>query len=714
VKHLRTFQPRSLSTVAAVLLLAAATHAFAAAPLTLTPYHAGGIYKLGETVGWKVTPNVGAAAEYQYTVKKNNMEVIKTGALHPADAGASIEVSLNEPAMLYVEVTAGGQSIKDAKGNPLAVGAAVAPEQLQPSQPPPADFDAFWASKVKLLEAVPANPVLTPGDAEGAGGADIEYDTIKMDHLDGGHVYGQLAKPHREGKFPGLVIFQYASPPYPLQKQWVTDRAKQGWLALNIEPHDVLPTQPKAYYDALPKELKNYQSIGQEDRDKNYFLKMYLADYRAVEYLASRPDWDRKTLVVTGMSMGGQQSFAVAGLNPTVTHLIVNVPAGCDLDGALHGRATGYPFWPSNNAKIMATAPYFDAVNFASHIHATCMVAMGFVDTTAPPVGIWTAFDQIQGPKEAVPMVDSPHNHLATGQQQQPWVDRSEAWLAALVKGEPAPVRALSDAAAGGAAADHRAVLPMERMDHNSQLAHTQMLAKAKSGHIDVYFEGDSITRRWGASDEQYKTFLANWKQNFFGWNAADFGWGGDTVQNILWRLNHGELDDVHPKVIVLLAGTNNVGNRIPAGHEDAKVAEVTSGIQEILAVFHQKAPEATVLLTAITPRNDNPAVMPIINRINENLSHLADGHPVRYLNINDKLADADGKLFEGMTNPDQLHLTVKAYQIWADALKPQLTELLGPPSAVDLAPAPTGDPSSMPPPSHALDTASTGTNIHQ
>jgi cephalosporin-C deacetylase len=708
VKRLRTFQSRSLSKVATALLLATATHVFAAAPLTLTPYHASGIYKLGETVGWKVTPNVGAAAEYQYTVKKNNMEVIKTGALHPADAGASIEVSLNEPAMLYVEVTAGGQSIKDAKGNPLAVGAAVAPEQLQPDTPRPADFDAFWAAKVKMLEAVPANPVLTPGDA---GGADIEYDTIKMDHLDGGHVYGQLAKPNHEGKFPGLVIFQYASPPYPLQKQWVTDRAKQGWLALNIEPHDVLATEPKAYYDALPKELKNYQSIGQEDRDKNYFLKMYLADYRAVEYLASRPDWDGKALVVMGMSMGGQQSFAVAGLDAKVTHLIVDVPAGCDLDGALHGRATGYPFWPSDNAKIMATAPYFDAVNFASRIHATCMVAMGFVDTTAPPVGIWRAFDQIEGPKEAVPMVDSPHNHLATGQQQQPWVDRSEAWLAALVKGEPAPLRAMPGTTAVGAAADHRAVLPMERMDRNSQVGHAQLLEKAKSGHIDVYFEGDSITRRWGASDEQYKNLFANWKQNFFGWNAADFGWGGDTVQNILWRLDHGELDSVHPKVIVLLAGTNNIGSKTAPGSEDAKVAEVTGGIHQILAVFHQKAPEATVLLTAITPRNDNPAAMPLITRINDNLAHLADGHAVRFLNINDKLANADGKLFDGMTNADKLHLTAKAYQLWADALNPQLTELLGPRSTVDLAPAPTGDPSNL---AHPLDTASTGNNIHR
>ena len=123
--------------------------------------------------------------------------------------------------------------------------------------------------------------------------------------------------------------------------------------------------------------------------------------------------------------------------------------------------------------------------------------------------------------------------------------------------------------------------------------------------------KGDSITRRWGASDDQYKDFLANWNQNFFGWNAADFGWGGDATQNILWRLNNGELDGVNPKIIVLLAGTNNVGNAIPRNDDDAAVADITKGIKAILDICRQKAPGATIILMGITPRNDNMALMP-------------------------------------------------------------------------------------------------------
>ncbi|MBD0373836.1 MAG: hypothetical protein ICV60_23695, partial [Pyrinomonadaceae bacterium] len=235
---------------------------------------------------------------------------------------------------------------------------------------------------------------------------------------------------------------------------------------------------------------------------------------------------------------------------------------------------------------------------------------------------------------------------------------------------------------------------PIPRSDRNSQLAHIQLLEKARKGRIDVYFEGDSITRSWGTSDEQYKEFLANWRQNFFGWNAADFGWGGDTTQNILWRLNNGELDNVNPKIIVLLAGTNNVGNKSPQSSEDPRVAETVRGIKAILEVCRRKAPRATIVLMGITPRNDNKAVMPIINRINDRIARFADGKKVRYLNINDKLADKDGRLREGMANRDGLHLEVRGYQVWADALKPIFTELLGPPAKEDHAPPPTGDPS--------------------
>jgi lysophospholipase L1-like esterase len=237
---------------------------------------------------------------------------------------------------------------------------------------------------------------------------------------------------------------------------------------------------------------------------------------------------------------------------------------------------------------------------------------------------------------------------------------------------------------------------PLARTDRNSQIAHEQLLEKTRQGKIDVYFVGDSITRRWGATD--YPDFLSNWKENFHGWNAANFGWGADHTQHILWRLENGELDRVNPKVIVILAGTNNVG-REPG--DDAKVTSITKGIRAIVDACRKKAPRATIILMAIFPRNDGVGVMPTINEINERLANFADGKRIRFLNINDKLADKNGVLFEGLS-VDKLHLSLKGYQIWADALKPIFREVLGPSASRDQAPPPTGDPSHSTPSSRS------------
>jgi len=281
------------------------------------------------------------------------------------------------------------------------------------------------------------------------------------------------------------------------------------------------------------------------------------------------------------------------------------------------------------------------------------------------------------------------------GHTTAPNIETFVAWAARYLKapgtksrhGAQARGASVSGPAKLGSSCDQ----PIPRMDRNSQVAHRQLLEKARKGHIDVYFEGDSITRRWGALD--YPEFLANWNKNFHGWNAANFGWGGDTIQNILWRLQHGELDQVNPKIIVLLAGTNNLGTTDPTANEEARAKCISRGIETILKVCQQKAPGAMIILMGITPRNDNLAVKPTIDKINARLARLADGKRVRYLNINNKLADTNGVLRPGMST-DRLHLSRKGYQVWADALKPIFTEILGTPASVDLAPPPTADPS--------------------
>ena len=136
------------------------------------------------------------------------------------------------------------------------------------------------------------------------------------------------------------------------------------------------------------------------------------------------------------------------------------------------------------------------------------------------------------------------------------------------------------------------------RTDANSMLAHQQLLEKRAKGRIDVYFEGNSITRRWGASD--YPAFLANWTSNFFGWNAADFGWGADRIEHMLWRVENGELDGVNPKIIVILAGTNNVGT---TPGDDEKIADITRGLRALVDLCAEEGLLPADVLTGVAER---------------------------------------------------------------------------------------------------------------
>src|SRR6202012_5243146 len=120
----------------------------------------------------------------------------------------------------------------------------------------------------------------------------------------------------------------------------------------------------------------------------------------AIDYVASRPDWDGKTIVILGTSMGGQQGIVTAALNrDRITALLVNEPSGGDTNGELHGRSAAYPNWPSDDPRAMQAGLYFDTVNFASLVKAPTLISMGFIDTVVPPAGVWIVANQISAPK---------------------------------------------------------------------------------------------------------------------------------------------------------------------------------------------------------------------------------------------------------------------------------------------------------------------------
>ncbi len=388
-----------------------------------TPRSATGMYAVGDTVAWTATLPAGQAPEpggYLYKIRKNNLEVLETGTLDFSKGPATIDVVVREPMMVYVEVTVPGFEA----GAVAKLGAAVAPSKLTPSVPRPPDFDAFWDDKLKALGQIPIDPVLTPMES---GNPDVELFAVALRSL-GSTARAYLAKPKKPGPYPALVILQWAGV-YQLNPRASVDRAAEGWLTLNVSSHDMPLAQ-----DADPAVARRYGDVGALDRETSYFLKMYLRDVRGVDYVAARPDWDGKTLALMGTSMGGQQSLVTAGLHPTITAVLVNEPAGADSNGDRHGRKAGYPNWDAEFTPIMDTARYFDVVNFTSRITAPAIVTVGFIDTITPPVGILIAFNQMKGPKELIPMIESDHNNR-TPEKQGDWEKRWREVLASLVTG---------------------------------------------------------------------------------------------------------------------------------------------------------------------------------------------------------------------------------------------------------------------------------------
>ena len=196
---------------------------------------------------------------------------------------------------------------------------------------------------------------------------------------------------------------------------------------------------------------------------------------------------------------------------------------------------------------------------------------------------------------------------------------------------------------------------------------HERYLERAKQGEIDLLFLGDSITQGWNNN--------ATWKRFFDPRRAANFGIGGDRTQHVLWRLEHGEIDGIRPKVVVLMIGTNNVGGN--------STDEIAAGIEAIVQRLRDKLPESKVLLLGVFPRGasrpkDQTAVAPDprISEINDKISRLDDGKMIKYLDIGKHFLTTDGQVPKDLM-PDFLHLSSRGYRTWAEAIEPVLWDLM-------------------------------------
>ena len=435
-------KPRRLSAWACVVSgCLAGVVASRGQELAVSADHSNGVYSAGEPVRWSVVARSasGTVDAVRYTLKKGGMTELRTGTLALTNGTGVITETFAGPGTLLAEVTVPGATGALAR----ALGGGVAsPSGIALSAPRPDDFDAFWAGKLEELSRVPANPGLEPGIS---GLTNVNYWTITMDNIRGTRIRGQIARPVAGDKLPALLIVQWAGV-YPLQKGWVTDRAREGWLALNINAHDLPIAETNTFYKEQSEgPLKDYPAIGNTNRETSYFLRMYLSCYRAADYLTTRPDWDGRTLVVTGGSQGGLQAVMVAGLHPKITAALASVPAGCDMLGPDVGRSPGWPMWywktegKDTNA-VRQASRYYDVANFASRVKCPLLVGLGLVDQTCPPAGVFAMLNQVPGPREIVILPKAGHQDVRG--THAAYYARLTAWLAALREGKPAPVRA--------------------------------------------------------------------------------------------------------------------------------------------------------------------------------------------------------------------------------------------------------------------------------
>lgn len=196
--------------------------------------------------------------------------------------------------------------------------------------------------------------------------------------------------------------------------------------------------------------------------------------------------------------------------------------------------------------------------------------------------------------------------------------------------------------------------------------AHERFVAQAKQGSAQLVFLGDSITGGWlGGGGRDL------WAKVFSGMKVVNFGIAGDSTQNLLWRIENGELEGFKPKAFVLLIGTNNVASH-PA-------KDIAKGITRIVKTIREKQPQAKVLLFAIFPRGQKSSPNPYrekINAVNTIIAKLHDGERVFFLDIGEKFLQSDGSVSKEFM-PDFLHLSPAGYQIWADAIAPKLVDLM-------------------------------------
>jgi lysophospholipase L1-like esterase len=206
----------------------------------------------------------------------------------------------------------------------------------------------------------------------------------------------------------------------------------------------------------------------------------------------------------------------------------------------------------------------------------------------------------------------------------------------------------------------HLSAIPTERYEDWWQIRHQQKLAQLQEINqpIDIVFLGDSITHAWEVEGSEH------WQQYFAHRKAFNLGFAGDRTEHLLWRIQNGEINNLSPKWVVLLIGTNN------AGHRHDSPEEIAAGVKAILDGLKQRLPKTKILLMAIFPRSRNKSkrMRKRVDSANMLMKAYSDEKQVLWLDINHHFVTDEGVLLETVM-PDLLHPNAAQYEVWGNAV---------------------------------------------
>ena len=136
---------------------------------------------------------------------------------------------------------------------------------------------------------------------------------------------------------------------------------------------------------------------------------------------------------------------------------------------------------------------------------------------------------------------------------------------------------------------------------------HQELMRLNKISPPKICFFGNSIVHFWGGSPSgPIARDTRSWNKYLGKLEVRNFGFGWDRIENVLWRVYHGELDGFEADQVVIMLGTNN----LQLNSDD----DILAGLKILIEAVQIRQPKARMLILGILPRREMEERVAILN----------------------------------------------------------------------------------------------------